>query len=142
MICDTSTLAKLYAPEAHSAAVRKVLEAAPVVYASALARVELAAVFHRRWREGVWSQADFSAATRQFHHDDIGGFWTWLPVEPAILDAATHAFLTLPSTVFLRSSDCIHLVTAVHHQFADIHTHDKHQIAAATALGLNPITLT
>ena len=142
MICDTSTIAKLYAPELHSAAVRQVLEAAPAVYASALARVELTAVFHRRLREGVWSQADFGAAARQFHHDDVGGFWTWLPLEPAILDGAASTFLTLPSSVFLRSSDCLHLVTALHHKFTDIYTHDKHQVAAATAMGLVPISIT
>jgi hypothetical protein len=142
IFCDTSTIAKLYVPETHSAAVRKVLEAAPAVYASELVRVELAAVFHRRLREKLWSIADLNAAARQFHHDDVGGFWTWLPLDSAVVDAAAKVFLTLPPTVCLRSADCLHLVTALYHQFSDVHTHDKHQITAAATLGLNPITIT
>lgn len=141
MICDTSTIAKLYAPETHSAAVRLALESAPAVYASALARVELTAVFHRRLREGIWTPADFSAASRQFRNDDISGFWTWLELEPAILDSAAQVFVTLSPSVFLRSSDCLHLVTALHHKFSEFHTHDKHQIQAASALGLTPISI-
>ncbi len=141
IFCDTSTLAKLYAPEAHSAAVREQLETAPAVFASELVRVELHAVFHRRLRENIWSAADFNAATQQFGHDDTGGFWTWLPLNAAILEAAAKTFLTLPPDVYLRSADCIHLVTAIHNNFSDFYTHDKHQIAAASALGLNPVTI-
>ena len=93
-------------------------------------------------REKIWSAADLNAAARQFHHDDVGGFWTWLPIEPAVVDGAAKIFLTLPPTVYLRAADCLHLVTALHHNFSDVHTHDKHQIAAAAALGLNPIAIT
>jgi predicted nucleic acid-binding protein len=42
----------------------------------------------------------------------------------------------LPETIFLRTADCLHLVTALHHGFTEIHTHDVHQIRAASALGL------
>lgn len=141
IFCDTSTVAKLYVPERESPAVRTRLEGEDQVCASELARVELMAVFHRRWREGKWSRADFLAAARQFSTDDIGGFWTWLPLDRAIMDAAASSFSTLPEDTFLRSSDCLHLVTALHHNFADIFTHDKHQTMAAKALGLNPVAL-
>ena len=98
------------------------------------------AVFHRRLREGIWSQRDFLAAVRQFQHDDLAGFWTWLPVDGFILRAAAEIFATLPPTIFLRSSDCIHLVTALHHNFAEFLTFDAHQTQAAIALGLTPVT--
>jgi hypothetical protein len=42
----------------------------------------------------------------------------------------------LPETIFLRTADCLHLVTALHHGFIEIHTHDVHQIRAAFAPGL------
>lgn len=142
IFCDTSTAAKLYVPEAQSAAVRRVLEAEDAVCVSELFRVELTAVFHRRLREGKWSPADFRAAIRQFSHDDIAGFWTWLPLDRAIVEGAARTFTTLPSTVFLRSSDCLHLVTALHHKFSEVHTHDVHQIAAAAALGLRAVAIT
>ena len=142
MLCDTSTLAKYYSAEAHAPAVRAAINAAANVYCSQLARVELHAVFHRRLREGLWSTADFQAAVRQFQTHDTSGFWTWLPLESAILEQASNLFLTLPPTIYLRAADCLHLVSALHHRFAEIHTHDKHQIAAAVALGVRPVTIT
>jgi predicted nucleic acid-binding protein len=46
----------------------------------------------------------------------------------------------LPSDVFLRSSDCIHIVTALHHNFDELVTYDLHQLKAASAMGLRPRT--
>jgi len=141
IFCDTSTIAKLYAPEAQSAAVRARLETEDAVFASELARVELMSVFHRRLREKKWSRADFQAAARQFTADDIGGFFTWLPLDNAITDAAAKTYATLPETIFLRSADCLHIVTALHHGFEEIHTHDAHQGAAAAVLGVKAVAI-
>jgi predicted nucleic acid-binding protein len=142
IFCDTSTVAKLYVPEAESKAVRQRLEAEDGVHASELVRPELMAVFHRRLREGRWTRAEFAAAVRQFSADDIGGFWSWLPLDGTIIEAAAKIYATLPATVFLRTADCLHLVTALHHNFPEIFTHDKHQTAAAAALGVTPVAIT
>ena len=141
IFCDTSTIAKLYVPERESEVVRQRLESEDEVCVSELARPELMGVFHRRLREGRWSQADFQAAVRQFSHDDIGGFWTWLPLNREIITAAANTYATLPADVFLRTADCLHLITALHHNFTAIHTHDRHQTAAAATLGLEPVVL-
>jgi uncharacterized protein len=138
--CDTSAVAKFYVPEKESRSIRRLLEQADRVCVSELVRPEIMAVFHRRLREGSWNQRDFIAAARQFEHDDLAGFWTWLPVDGFILRAAAQAFATLPATVFLRSSDCIHLVTALHHDFSEFLTFDAHQTRAAAALGLTAVT--
>ena len=84
------------------------------------------AAFHRRLREGKWSRQDFSAVVSQFSADDIGGFWV---------------YSSLSETIFLRSSDCLHLVTALHHNHRDIFTHDRNQAAAALALGITPVSI-
>ena len=141
IFCDTSTVAKLYVPETESVAVRRRLESEEIVYVSELVRAELMAVFHRRLREEKWTRADFSAAVRQFTADDIGGFWTWLPLDGTIATAAARIFASLPETVFLRTADCLHLVTAVQHNLPEIFTHDKHQIAASQALGIVPVVI-
>lgn len=140
IFCDTSAVAKLYVPERESGAVRLLLEAEDEVCLSELARTELMGVFHRRLREKKWTQADFRAAVRQLSQDDLGGYWTWLPLSSTITEAAAMTYATLPETVFLRSSDCLHLVTALHHNFAEIVTYDAHQAAAATVLGLKAVT--
>lgn len=141
IFCDTSTVAKLYVREAESTAVRQRIEAEDEVCVSELARAELMAVFHRRLREAKWTRADFTAAVRQFCADDIGGFWTWLPLDGDIIAAAANTYATLPESVFLRSADCLHLVTALHHNFTDVFTHDRHQRAAAASLGLAAIAI-
>lgn len=141
MFCDTSTLAKYYVQEAESAAVRATLDAAPRVFASELAKAELMAVFHRRLREHKWSQSVFVTHCRQFIRDDAGGLWTWLPIEHAIVEQTAKTYTLLPATVFLRTADCLHLMTALHHGFAEIHTHDAHQTAAAPALGLKAVAI-
>ncbi|MEO5961006.1 MAG: type II toxin-antitoxin system VapC family toxin [Opitutaceae bacterium] len=139
IFCDTSAVAKLYVPERESSAIRRLLEAEDEVCVSELVRPELMGVFHRRLREGKWARGDFHAAVRQFSHDDMGGFWSWLPLDRPIIEAAARTYTTLPETVFLRSADCLHLVTALHHNFSEIHTYDTHQSQAASSLGLKAV---
>jgi len=140
IFCDTSAAVKIYVPERESNAIRHLFNTEDRVCLSELARLELMGAFHRRIREGMWTQSDFLAAVRQFSNDDISGFWTWLPLDKPIIEAAAKTYTTLPSTVFLRSSDCLHLVTALHHNFAEIYTYDTYQSAAATVLGLKAVS--
>ena len=140
IFCDTSAVAKLYVVEKESLAMRKLLETEDQVFISELVRVELMGVFHRQLREKKWTRAKFLTAVRQFTNDDIGGFWTWLPLDATIIEAAARTYTTLPDSVLLRAADCLHLVTAMHHSLSEIYTYDRHQIASATALGIKPVT--
>lgn len=139
IFCDTSAVAKLYVAEKDSPAIRTLLESEDQVLVSELVRAELMAVFHRQLREKKWTRDRFMTAARQFTNDDVGGFWTWLPLDSAIIESAAKTYTTLPDTVFLRSADCLHLVTAMHHGFSDIYTYDIRQTDAAVALGLKPL---
>ena len=140
IFCDTSAIAKLYLVEKESTSMRAKLETEDQVFVSELVRAELMSVFHRQLRERKWTRDNFMTAVRQFTNDDLGGFWTWLPLDATIIEAAAKIYTTLPDTVFLRSADCLHLVTAMHHSFSEIYTYDTHQTAAATSLGLKPMT--
>ena len=91
-------------------------------------------------REKIWTRDKFLTAVRQFTNDDIGGFWTWLPLDTPIIEAAAKTYTTLPDNVWLRTADCLHLVTAMHHGFTEIFTYDGKQSAAAASLGLKPVT--
>ena len=139
VFCDTSMVAKLYVVEAESKAVRALLEKDDQRFVSDLVRLELMGVFHRQLREKVWSREKFDAAVRQFNTDDIGGFWTWLPLDAAIIEAAAKTYTTLPVSVFLRAADCLHLITGMHNNLPEIYTYDRHQTLAAPALGLRPV---
>ena len=140
IFCDTSAAVKIYSSERESNAVKAHFEAEDELCLSDLARVEVMSVFHRRLREGIWNRIHFLSAVSQFSKDDLSGFWTWLPLDKLIIDAASKIYTMLPGTVFLRSSDCIHLVTALHHNFAEIYTYDSHQSAAAAILGLKAVS--
>jgi len=141
LFCDTSTLAKYYVPEAESASVQARLDHEDYVVASELARLELVAVFHRRLRERKWTRQDYQSVSRQFAKDDVAGYWRWVPLNGEIVEDALQTFATLPNTIFLRSADAIHLVTALHHGFSEIYTHDDHQGRAAAAFGLNAVSI-
>lgn len=141
IFCDTSTLAKYYIAEEGSIKVRRHLDRADQVMLSELARVELMASFHRRLRERVWNQQDFINTIQQFTHDDRNGCWIWLPLEEDVLEQATKTFATLSQEIFLRVSDCLHLVTAMQHHFSKIYTYDRHQSQAAAAFGMVPVAL-
>jgi len=139
IFCDTSAAAKLYVPEKESPALRIRLEGEDQVLVSDLMRVELMGVFHRQLREGRWTRDQFSAAARQFANDQAVGFWTWLPLDQETLEAASRTYATLPDSVFLRSADCLHLVTALRHGLDEILTCDAAQARAAPALGLKAL---
>lgn len=141
LFCDTSTLAKYYVPETESAAVRVRLDAEDQVVLSELARAELMGVFHRRLRERKWSREVFLTVVRQFSTDEAGGYWTWVPLDGAIVEQVVRTYGSLPEDVFLRTADCLHLVTALRHGFSEIHTHDTHQRNGAGALGLTAVAI-
>jgi predicted nucleic acid-binding protein len=140
IFADTSAAVKFYVAERESDAVRRRFETEDEVYLSELARVELAAAFHRYFREGKWPQQRFLAMNRQLARDDAAGFWTWLPLDRTVLNSAAAVFPALGESVFLRSSDCIHLCTALRHKFKAVLTYDVAQTKAATALGLEAVT--
>jgi uncharacterized protein len=141
IFCDTSALAKYYVPEAESAALASRLDSEDAVLVSELARVELMSVFHRRLRERKWTRERFQVAAGQFSRDDALKYWSWLPVKGLIVSAASQLYLSLPESVFLRASDCLHLVTALHEGFEEICTFDHHQKDAVQAIGLTVATI-
>ena len=44
---------------------------------------------------------------------------------------ARKAVLDIPSTVFVRSGDALHLACAEEHGFAQVYTNDRHMLEAA-----------
>jgi predicted nucleic acid-binding protein len=141
IFCDTSALAKYYLHENESRAVRSRLDSEDAVIASELAHTELMSVFHRRMRERKWTAEQFQRAASQLGRDNVARYWTWSPVSSSIIGAANQLYLSLPESVFLRASDCLHLVTALHHGFEELCTFDRHQQEAVQALGLAVIKL-
>ena len=90
----------------------------------------------RKVREGTATSADFGLALAQMHTDTATGNLQFIPLTDAIIDRVEKTFASAPSTAYLRAGDAIHLATAAESGFTEIHSNDKHLLAAAPLFGL------
>jgi hypothetical protein len=93
--------------------------------------MELLAALHRKLREQVLSRRQFEIVLRQLDLDEEQGLWTWLPLTEAISAAVTASYRRLPSSVFVRTGDMIHLVTARDQTMTEIFSSETHILAAS-----------
>ena len=134
--CDTAYLLKWYLDEEGSPAVRELIGNQRVVSSLALARLELSAAFHRKLREGHLSITAHRAVIRQFRSDCYVGIWAWIDPDKQIIESACQRYEKLPSTVFLRAVDALHLTCAKENGFREIYSNDRHMLSAAKHFGL------
>jgi predicted nucleic acid-binding protein len=128
---DSAYIAKFYLDEPESDAVRRLAESLGHVRCAQIGHVEVAAVFHRKFREGAFDAGAFREVTAQFDDDCGQGLWTWLPLTSALVQRAAVAFSNLPRPVFLRAADALHLTCAQEHGLREIYTNDRHMSSAA-----------
>ena len=138
---DACYIAKFYLAEPDSANVIAFAQRQAVVASVLLGKAEVVAVFHRKFRENIVDAAGFHLLCDQFEADCSSSLWQWHPVDDALLRLSAQRFRSLPSTVFLRASDALHLTCAAEEGCTTIHTSDRHMIAAAPAFGLQAVTL-
>jgi hypothetical protein len=106
---DSAFVAKFHLDEPEGDAVRALAESLGRVCRNVLGRLEVPSVFHRKWREGAFGDAAYRELSAQFDDDCVAGLWTWLPISPALIEAASKAIQRLPKTTFLRSADALHI---------------------------------
>ena len=139
---DSSYIAKFYLDEPESDAVRRLAEALGQVRCAVIGQTEVAAVFHRKLREGAFDARAFREVMGQFVDDCGQGLWTWLPVTATLAAGTVAAFTRLPRSVFLRAADALHLICAQGHGLAEIYTNDRHMSSAARHFRLKALTVT
>jgi predicted nucleic acid-binding protein len=142
---DAALVAKFYVNEPGRDAVRRLAKRAGTVATSGIAVAEVAATFHRKLREGAIDVPMFEALQGQFHHDLRRGLWTLIEPTPALLQQVRTLFARLDRSVFLRSLDAVHLITAKAEHFDRLYSNDTHLLAAGPSLhlkGVNPIAPT
>jgi predicted nucleic acid-binding protein len=128
---DSAYIAKFYLDEPDSEAVRRLAESLGQVHSIALGQLEVAAAFHRKFREGAFDEAAYREVMAQFADDCGAGLWTWLPMSGTLVARAATVFERLPKSVFVRAVDALHLTCVREHGFRDIYTNDRHMSAAA-----------
>jgi predicted nucleic acid-binding protein len=142
---DAALVAKFYVNEPGRDAVRRLAKRAGAVATSGIAVAEVAAAFHRKLREGSIDVPVFEALQGQFHHDVTRGLWTLIEPTPALVQQVRALFARLDRTVFLRSLDAVHLMTAKAEHFDRLYSNDTHLLAACPSVhlqGVNPIAPT
>lgn len=136
---DSAFIAKFYVDEPESDAVRRLAETLGRVHCCALGLIEVAGVFHRKWREGAFSEGEFHEVSAQFSDDCAAGLWTWFAVTDRLVAATAESLRTLGKRTTIRSADALHLVCAREHGLRRVYTNDKHMIRAAPAFGIEAL---
>lgn len=132
---DTSYLVRLYYQDPGADTVRA-LAATDHVACAAHGQAEMIAAFHRKFREGAIRPAAYTALIGQVQAHIEDGAFLWLAQDLDILSLIRHVYEKLPSTVFLRAADAIHLATAADSGFRIVFSNDAHLLAAAKHFGL------
>ena len=127
---DVSYIARLYVEDSGWEKVRALAGQNPIA-CSLHGHTELVAAMHRKFRERVFTPAQYRHLLDQFKVDcDQNAFW-WLPLSPAVSARAKASYESLPRTVFLRASDALHLASASENRFREIYSNDERLLAAA-----------
>ena len=138
---DTTYLLKLQITETGTAHVSSHPATVVEIYSAHQGRAEFASAAFRKVREGVATPADYKRLMAQFNADIAATAIVLLPLTDAILDRVETIFASAPPTIYLRAADAIHLATAAEHGFPEIHSNDKHLLAAAPLFGLRGVNV-
>lgn len=136
---DSALVAKFYLNEPGREAVRRLARNTGLVVTSGIAVAEVSAAFHRKLREGAVDRTAFKGLHGQFEHDVEQGLWKLVGPTEALLQQVHALFLRLDKSVFLRSLDALHLVTARAEHFDRIYSNDTHLLSACASVTLTGI---
>jgi len=142
MYFDATFFVRLYIEEPGYESIRTLVQNSEEVASSIVGKMETEAALHRQLRDGKINADGFEEAYRQFADDSASPLLKWLPLTEIVINRVHRVFAELPSDVFLRTGDAIHLVTASEGGFKEIYSNDKHLLAAAPLFelkGINPL---
>jgi predicted nucleic acid-binding protein len=138
---DTSYLVRLYLGDHGFDAVRALAGSSASIASAWHAQAEITAAFHRSFREGRLQQGAYLHALDQFISESNDGLFVWLPLTDSVQHRVEQFFRSAPATVFLRAADALHLACAAEHGYAEVHSHDRHFLAATPLFGLRGVNV-
>jgi uncharacterized protein len=138
---DAAYIAKFYVDDPESNAVRQLAESLGIVHCSAFGHIEVTSVFHRKWREGAFTEDDFHEVCAQFADDCAAGLWTWLAVTDNLIAGTAESVRALNRKITIRSADALHLACAKKHGLRRVYTNDRHMLLAAAAFGIEAMVV-
>lgn len=137
---DTSYLARLYL-EDHGYEQVRGLVARSIICSGLHGRAENVSALHRAWRERRIEEPAFLKMLGQFQADCLHGGIVWLPLTTGVFDRIEQVFAKAKPDLYLRAADALHLACAAEHGLKEIHSNDRHLLAAAPLFGLRGVNL-
>jgi predicted nucleic acid-binding protein len=138
---DAAYIAKCYLNEPDADRVREVAYGADGLASCELARLEFVSILKRHVREHHVTRREMTAILKDFEEDEQNGVWRWLAVTSELLEKARTAVLDIPSTIFLRAGDALHLACAEEHGFQEVYTNDRHILKAARHFNVTGVSV-
>jgi predicted nucleic acid-binding protein len=136
---DAALVAKFYLNEPGRDQVRQLARAAGLVVTSGIAVAEVSAAFHRKLREKAVDVSVFKALQGQFAYDLDAGLWRLAAATEAVIREVHAVYTRLDASVFVRSLDTLHLVTARAEGFVRVYSNDRHLLGACRRFGLEGV---
>jgi len=130
VLFDASAMFKRYSGESGVSRVLQLQASASSVTAAVHCKTEVASALSRQWREGAFSDDEYTRVLGNIHAD-----FDELAVMPLSGQAERYAIAAM-RLVSLRGIDALHIGTAQAAQVDLFVTADKRQAAAAQAVGL------
>jgi len=130
ILFDASALFKRYSAEAGVARVLELQASASVVTAAVHCKTEVASALTRQWREGAFSDDEYTRVLANIHAD-----FDELAVMPLSAQAERYAIAAM-RLANLRGMDALHIGTAQAARVDLFVTADKRQANAAQTVGL------
>jgi predicted nucleic acid-binding protein len=136
MYWDTSYIAKIYLREPGTDAVLQALAREGSFVCSEHGRLELMATFKRNQRESLITATQLKMIWGKHEQDLADGLIRYLPLSSELIQQACATLAALPPSIFLRAADALHLACAADAGLKEVHSHDRHLLAAAPHFGL------
>lgn len=119
-------------------AVLDFVEGKPGLVSCIHGRLEVWSAINRHVREGNLTRPQAKTVLRRLTSDENSGVWNFLAITTELIASACVAVEKLPSGVFVRSADALHLECARSHGASEIYSNDRHLLAAAAHFDLQP----
>ncbi len=139
---DSTCLFRIYSAEPGHEKVKALLAKAnrPVAVAWH-GRAEFASILLRKRREGADTPEQLASLAKQFREDCRNGLVHLLPLTEAVMTRLESVLAKVPASTFLRAADALHLSCAAEHGFTEVHSNDRHFLAAAPLFGLHGVNV-
>jgi predicted nucleic acid-binding protein len=138
---DTTYLYRVYSTEPGHEAVKHLLAKTERIATAWHGRAEFASIVLRKRREGNDSPDLLASLESQFQNDIQGGLVEVIPLTESVMLRLENTLRSAPSATHLRAADALHLACAAEHGFTEVHSNDRHFLAAAPLFGLRGVNV-